>query len=85
MNTQILNLVQLKISRLGAGEMAQQVRELAAKSDHLSSIPRTHRVEGNNHLHKLTSDLHAHAIVSTSPPHARECPRTCTHTHTLIN
>lgn len=37
-----------KTYHIGADEMAQRVQGLAAKPDHLSSIPRIHTVEGGS-------------------------------------
>lgn len=42
----------------GAGEMAQQVKALAAKADDTNSIPGTYLVEGE--FHKLSSDCHTY-------------------------
>lgn len=45
--------------------MAQGVKAPSAKSDDLSSSPRTHKVEGENHKGKLTSDLHPFTLAGT--------------------
>lgn len=48
-----------------AGKMAQQGKVLAAKPDSMSSIPRIHKVEGENPLLQLSSDLHMLAAACT--------------------
>lgn len=50
-----------------ASEMAQQVQELTAKPDGLSWFPRTHMVERENQVHKLSPDLHMQVPLSRSP------------------
>lgn len=43
------NLVFMQFRKtMGAGEMAQQAKGLAAKLDYLGSISGTHRIEGEN-------------------------------------
>jgi hypothetical protein len=37
--------------------MAQQIKAFSTKPDNLSSLPRTHTVEGENQLFCLSSDL----------------------------
>ena len=44
----ILRCLDLKRKQCWMGETAQQVEALAAKSDDLRSVPRTHRVEREN-------------------------------------
>lgn len=51
--------------------MAQEVKELAAKSDDLSSNPRTFTVEERLDFPRLSSDLHIGSVTCV-----------CTHTHT---
>lgn len=46
------------------GKMAQGVQALGTKSDNLSFIPKTHRVE-ENQLCKLSSELHTCALICT--------------------
>lgn len=43
-----------------AGELAQQGKELATKSDELSLISRTQTVEKEDEAWKLSSDLHTY-------------------------
>lgn len=64
----------LQKEKVRAGEMVSPVS--AAKSNDLSSIPRTHTLEGENHSTKLPSALHRHTEVCTRHP-----LRTYTHTH----
>lgn len=46
---------------LGAGEMAPEVKELAAKSEDVSLIPGTQAVGGEGHLlHVVPSPPHMH-------------------------
>lgn len=47
----------LKKGKVGAGQVAEGVKELAAQSDDLSSIPGT-RMVGRNWLPQVNSDLH---------------------------
>ena len=47
-------------------KMARQVKTLAAKPDDLSSIPRAHRVEGENQSPPLSSDLRVHTVAHMS-------------------
>lgn len=49
----------------GANEIAQWIKELAAKSDDVSPILRDHTVEGQSKSPKLFSDLHTHAVECT--------------------
>lgn len=49
--------------------MAQQVKELAAKTDHLSSIPGTHMMKEENRFPQLSSDLHMY--ITTRVCHLR--------------
>lgn len=49
-------------------KLAQWVKALAAKSDYLSFIFKTYRVEERPNSHKLPSDLHVG-------------PKACAHTH----
>lgn len=53
--------------------MAQKVKALAAKTEDLSSIPGTHKVEGRIDSHKLTFN-HMCAVLQA-------CTHTSTHTH----
>lgn len=39
--------------RYGGGKMAQYIKVLAAKPEHLNSIPRTHMVERENQFLKV--------------------------------
>lgn len=48
----------IKTQHNRAGEIAQWIKVPAAKSDHLSSTPGTHVVEGKNNSQKLLSDLY---------------------------
>lgn len=50
---------------LEASEMAHGVKTPSTKSDDLSSGPRTHKVERENHTGKLTSDLHPFPLAGT--------------------
>lgn len=50
-----------------AGEMAQQVKAPAMKSDYLNSIPETLMVEGDDISPTLSSDLHTQAMVCAHP------------------
>lgn len=52
-----------------AGEMAQMVKVLATKADNLSSILRTHMVEGENYSCKLFFDLPRYTMVPHTPAH----------------
>lgn len=59
----------LRCGHLGAGKMAQQVKALIIKTDGLSSVPRTHMVEKESRLYKLSFDrytctvtIHMHTI-----------------------
>lgn len=62
----------LEMRTLGQKDGSLWVKALAAKLDNLSSIPRTHLVEGKNGFLKLSSILHV-------PTMARMCARTHTH------
>ncbi|KAL6091293.1 hypothetical protein STEG23_000492, partial [Scotinomys teguina] len=48
-------------------EVAHQVKALAVKSNSLSLVPGTHRVEESIDSHKLSSDPHTHAAECISP------------------
>lgn len=50
---------------LEASEMVEGVKTPSTKSDDLSLSPRTHKVEGENHNGKLTSDLHPFTLAGT--------------------
>lgn len=50
---------------LEASGMAQGVKAPSIKSDDLSSSPRTHEVDGENHTRKLISDLHPFTLTGT--------------------
>lgn len=47
-----------------AGKMAQQIKELVAKLDDLSSDPKVAMVKGESGLHKLTFDHHMFAWLA---------------------
>lgn len=51
------------------------VKVLAAKSDDLSSIPRTHVVKGENQLLQVVSDLHMCSKAGNSPSPAAQNTR----------
>lgn len=51
------------------GEMAQQVKELPANPEDLSSIPRNHMVEGVTSSCKTSSDFYTYAVHMFLPPH----------------
>lgn len=53
--------------------MAQQVEELAAKCGDLYLVPRTHTVEKETQLLKLSSDLHVHALNTNVHTQTDEC------------
>ena len=61
--------------------MAQQVKALVTEFDDLSPFPRTHMVEGNNQLLKVTPD-HMHMDHVPQNTHKLVCTHTHTHTHT---
>ena len=48
----------------GVSKMARQIKVLLDKSGDLSSVPGTCMAKGENHLYKLSSDLH-HAMDGT--------------------
>lgn len=50
------------------------VKVFAAKSDGLSLVPGTHRVERENQIMKMVSDLHIHMDIEK---HSRVC--VCAH------
>lgn len=61
----IFSKIQNSKDMLEASGMAQGVKAPSTKSDYLSSSPRTHKVEGENHKGKLTSDLHPFTLAGT--------------------
>lgn len=50
-----------------ASKVAQPIKALVNKLDHLSSIPGVHTVEGEMQLHKLSSDLHMYDMEVHAP------------------
>lgn len=43
--------------------MEQQEKALEGKAGNMSSIPETHRMEGETNPHKLSFDLHTHSVA----------------------
>lgn len=58
----------VKIVPLQGGKMGEQIKAIATKSDHLSSIPVTHMVAGENRQQAFLGHPHVH---SGSPAHIR--------------
>lgn len=57
--------------------MAQKVKGLAAKPDDLCSIPRTQMRGERTDCHKVSSDLHTHAVAHV---YSHTCIRVHIHT-----
>lgn len=57
--------------------MAQEKKQLIANPDELTSVPRTHMVEGEPSSHELSSAINVGFLARV---HA--CTLTCTHKHT---